>query len=440
MGRTIEPAVMHRVRAGAKSAPSGKRLADRAQRPLRYSDEAFRWAVRGPKDLLAVAEDAQRLEVEERNVRKRIDGAHQDRDRVEATLLAQVDDHPALKRAVEEALVEDAPSNHLEAAAHAVAQAEKLANLRRELEGLKPRLEPSLHQEAEAIIAAASTDIGQLAAAIAAVELAQEVVDLQEQVARIRKRLEKSPTSLATKKRSLGARTAELEAEVQGLRQVLDSHRQQAVQISAEEEHLEHAIATSAATLRDLVNEAKVVTGQIEEREPAAARRIYHLFREAGNYREHRREAEEAQAQAAELAEEHGGLIAQHNDLVDDFNDRGALVSQLQDENTYLQDRLRELDETNDDLLNQVGALHVEVDTVRSKLWEASARARPVSELPARLAQALSSAGLHTFGQLADSSEGDLLKVYGVASAGIRTIERALANEGLSLRDSWELE
>lgn len=317
MGRVLDSQLVQRAHTAAEQAPSGKRLIDRAKRSVRYSDLAFRWATKGPRDLVAVLEDAERLAREEKGL---VEESKKDRatyQRRSRALRSEVDSHPSLRAAVVEALEEEKSSEKkVKAAADAIARVRKLASLHQDLTQLRDRLPPPLYQEVEQLVSAASEDIAQLPAAIAAVDLAHKAIGLQKDIERRQAKLERSPANLTKQKGSLASQAAELGKEIAGLREDLARQRQGAVEVSAEKEHLEHAIATTAATLRGLENEAKVVTARVEGRGPAAARRIYHLLREATGYHEYRRDAEEAQQNASDLAEKLDQLVEKHNELV----------------------------------------------------------------------------------------------------------------------------
>ena len=104
MARPLDPAVMRRARDAAQQAPSGRHIVDRAKRPLRYSDKALRWATKVPGQLLAILEDAKRLESEEHAAKKDANTARQSQQKRAQTLLAEVNDYPGLSQVIEEAL------------------------------------------------------------------------------------------------------------------------------------------------------------------------------------------------------------------------------------------------------------------------------------------------------------------------------------------------
>lgn len=381
-----------RARKAADSAPSGLGFATKVTRRS-FPPGAVTWAVQGPHDLLRLLQDAERLQREAERAEDVGRKTQETGNALRQTLLGELEqhkgDHPDLVGAAEEAL-EAGPTDH---------------------------------------------DQGDTAAAIVATF--RERDRLRKTLRGLEQEINQGPADERLAKQELERSCSQAQAEIAALEKRLEAGRHRAMQVSGEHEQIEHTLAEARRALRDLMNEARVFTATVEQIQPATARRLYHLFREAAYYREYKRDAEEAKRQAEQAEAARRQLIDEYNALVERYNsqlgEHQRLASDWDDLYTEV--------ESMRNALQQGEAQIFRLDEELSAAWKeravAYAMGRPVSDIPrAATVTALVNGGILTYGQLAERSEEEIRALHGVGDAGIQAIRRSLADVNLGLRDS----
>ena len=438
MVRMVDPQLMARARKAAEAAPSRGGLADRV-RKLRFSEFAYRWATEGPENLVAILEDAEHLSRQVRELESRKAELEMKREARAQELLDEVAAYPSLHAIVADVLQNERPSQEASVkAATAIAQAREVARLQEAQGRITSHLAPPIAKLIKDTVSEAVVDIGKLGPAIKAVEFGQELLKLERSIEASESKLKRLPDKLEGKKRALIAAIDEARTDVAAAKNDLKDHRVQATHISAENEQLEHAVSQTEANLRTLASEAKIVTAAVEGQDPAAARRLYHLFREATHYREYRRDAEEAQEKAHELIQKLQELTSAYNELVNRSNGQQARISALEQQNDALRVELSAAQYDRDLYVADLQRCEDDVAHLTQRLSSSQAHARSVSDIsqPA-LVELLKDAGFYTYGDLARATESELLAVPGIGDASVQKIRRSLYEAGLDLKNTW---
>lgn len=434
----LDAKLVRRIGDAAKRAPSHSGLVTRAQHRLRHTQFAVEWTTRGPKKLQALVEQVRKLDAmvdqRELDVRGLADACRQIQEQIETTLgriptgVTQAIANPDVG-----VLSEDDRRSMAEMFAHVTT----LASLTKQLERLHGDLPGDVHDVVGEVLDRAHQDLATLPVARGAVRLASEIAEQRQLLQKLEQQLHDGPSRLESATTQLEGDIVAAEAAAREAEAERNAEHQRAAQVSAELEHLEHATAEAQRRVRNLTAEAKVVEAAVEARDPGAARRVYHLFREAAHHVEYKREAEEAREAAADSAERHDALSAAYRELIEDHERTRETLDTWQDEANALRTALYDVEDRIAQLHLDNRELADELERAWEQCREAHARGRPITHLPPALREPLYRARLLTFGEIADHTEEELLQIPDVGPARVREIRSLLKDAGLELRGEW---